>query len=267
MKLCQALNIQHGQVVAFVGAGGKTTAAWQAQAELAASGERAVVTTTTKMMEPVLPSDGALMLAGRPDAARIAKLFERASRLVLASRRLSEPQSVNADHPVPSRPFKLDGLPPDILSELAARLPGVTWLIEADGAKGAGLKIPAAHEPVIPACATLIVVMAHLDVLGQPLTEKNVHRVNDAMRLFDVPIGAPITAAMFARVLTDEALGLKDTPPRARAVAMLTQKDATLDPEARVLADQLLRSRYERVVAAALRAEPADERVLMVMMR
>lgn len=261
MELWKALGLQPGEAVAFVGAGGKTTAIWRAQAELAAAGRRSVVTTTTKMMEPVLPGDGVLMLSARPDAARIADLLRAAPRLVLASRRLEKLQPIQGDHPVPLRPFKLDGLPPETLGELFAQLPGVTWLIEADGAKGAGLKIPAAHEPVIPKHVTTVVVMAYLDVLGQPLNEKTIHRVADAIRVLGLPVGAPIVSATMARVLTDETLGLKGAPEHVRAIALLTQRDATLHPEARTLAEQLLRTRYERVVVAALRA---DEPVLAI---
>jgi len=265
MKLGEALDIHSGQAVALVGAGGKTTAAWRIQAGLAEAGKRAIITTTTKMMEPVLPDDGALMLAARPDAARIARVLEAAPRLILASRRWGEFALPDLDHPVPSRPFKLEGLPPDTLGELFARLPGVTWLIEADGAKGCGLKLPDAHEPVIPRQVTSVVVTAHLDVLGQPLNETTVHRVADAVRVLDAPVGSRLTPAMLVRVLTDEALGLKGVPRQSRAVALLTQREAALHPAALSVAEQLLsKERYERVVVAALRAR---EPVLDVVMR
>jgi probable selenium-dependent hydroxylase accessory protein YqeC len=196
------------------------------------------------------------MLTVRPDATRIAGLLERAPRLALAARRLSESSPFHADHPVPSRPFKLDGLPPDVLDGLVAQLPGVTWLVEADGAKGCGLKLPAVHEPVIPRRVTTVVVMAHLDVLGHPLDETTVHRVGDAVRSLGAPIGTPLTPAMFAHVLCDETLGLKGVPERAHVVATLTQRNTALHPDALALADQLLQgqTRYSRVVIAALRA-------------
>jgi probable selenium-dependent hydroxylase accessory protein YqeC len=61
MRLCEALDIHPGETVAFVGAGGKTTAIWRVQAELTTAGQRAIVTTTTKIMEPILPPDGVLL--------------------------------------------------------------------------------------------------------------------------------------------------------------------------------------------------------------
>ena len=255
MQLCEALDIRPGEVAAFVGAGGKTTAIWRVQAELVAKGGCAIVTTTTKVMEPLLPRDGALMLVARPDVARTADLLDRAPRLVLAARRLGNPVPAHADHPVRSRPFKLDGLPSETLDELVEHLPGVTWLVEADGAKGCGIKLHAAHEPVIPHRATTIVVMAHLDVLGQPLDATTVHRVGDATRLLGVQVGTPLTPALFARVLCDET-SLKGVPERARVVALLTQR-TVLHPAALALANLLLQgqARYNHVVIAALRAD------------
>ena len=256
MKLCEALGIRPGEVATFVGAGGKTTAIWRAQVELVAEGKHVIATTTTKIMEPVLPRHGALMLAARPDAARIADLLDRAPRLTLAARRLSAVQPLHADHPVPSRPFKLDGLPSEILDGLVAQLPGVTWLVEADGAKGCGIKIHAAHEPVIPASATTVVVMAHLDALRQGLDATTVHRVDDATRLLGVPAGTLLTPALFARVLCDET-SLKGMPERTRVVALLTQRSTTLHQDALALADLLLQGQahYSHVVVAALRAD------------
>ena len=99
MRLCKALDINPGDVAAFVGAGGKTTSIWRIQAELAARGLCSILTTTTKIMEPVMPPEGALMLTARPAAARIAGLLDRAPRLAMASRRLNEPYPWKGDHP------------------------------------------------------------------------------------------------------------------------------------------------------------------------
>ena len=44
-------------------------------------------------------------------------------------------------------------------------------LIEADGAKGLPLKVPADHEPVIPDAAELVIGVAGLDVLDKPIKD------------------------------------------------------------------------------------------------
>lgn len=46
-----------------------------------------------------------------------------------------------------------------------------TLLVEADGAHGLPLKVPAAHEPVIPRQAELVIGVAGLDALGQTIAE------------------------------------------------------------------------------------------------
>src|SRR5262245_61547128 len=73
------------------------------------------------------------------------------------------------------REDKLEGFPPERVDALAGRAD--LLLVEADGARSRSLKVPAPHEPVIPSRTTLVVVLAALDVLGQPLTEDRVHRV------------------------------------------------------------------------------------------
>jgi probable selenium-dependent hydroxylase accessory protein YqeC len=176
-------------MVAFVGAGGKTTAAWRLLRLLVESGERVVFTTTTRIFEPRergIP----LLLAPEPDPAEIERLLARSPALVLAAGR-GEEVEVDPAHPARS-PYaafatKLVGLAPDVLSALAQRLPGVTWPVEADGAKGRLLKAPAEYEPVLPAGAERVVVVAGLEAIGRPLDERTVHRPEIAARLLGLP--------------------------------------------------------------------------------
>jgi probable selenium-dependent hydroxylase accessory protein YqeC len=73
------------------------------------------------------------------------------------------------------RPDKLEGIPGPRVDELVSRADLV--VIESDGARGRSLKVPAPHEPVIPLSTTVLVVVAALDVLGEPLDESRVHRL------------------------------------------------------------------------------------------
>ena len=52
------------------------------------------------------------------------------------------------------------GLEPEVLGDLARRLPEITWLVEADGAKGRLLKAPEEYEPVIPDETDRVIVVA-----------------------------------------------------------------------------------------------------------
>ncbi len=242
-----------GHVVAFVGAGGKTTAIWRLLHEVDGA---AVFTTTTKIMEPILSGNSALMLSPRPDLARVRDVLARAPRLVLAAARLPGDYASAPGHSIPSLPHKLAGLPPGVLDELVAALPAPAWLIEADGAKGCGLKVPADHEPVIPASADCVVVCAHLDILGQPASEQTVHRLAQAEALGLRP-GDPITPQDMARVLADPRAGLKGMPPGARVIALLTQRDLSkMHPQAAAVQELLIAAgKFDGVLVAALRAE------------
>src|ERR1044071_8440298 len=71
MKLREALNIQRGDIVGFIGAGGKTSALFRLGNELAAEGWRVIGTTTTRIATSELSlAPGELNLGGsyRPRA-------------------------------------------------------------------------------------------------------------------------------------------------------------------------------------------------------
>jgi probable selenium-dependent hydroxylase accessory protein YqeC len=66
-QLREALGVGRGDVVSFVGAGGKTTTAMRLMVELAEAGQPVVFTTTTKILEPVLAEDERLVLSEQPE--------------------------------------------------------------------------------------------------------------------------------------------------------------------------------------------------------
>jgi molybdenum cofactor cytidylyltransferase len=259
MNLCEALGIRPGDVVALVGAGGKTTTAMRLADEIAAAGGRAVFTTTTKIFEPIPRQNEALLVTNDETEllARAPELLAGHPKLFVAARRLTEADADFAtSYPWPVRANKVAGPPPEWIDRLARALPGVTLLIEADGAKHRLLKAPAAYEPVVPASTTILVPMADLDVLGKPLTDEHVHRAMLAAGLLDVEEGTSITPDVVAKLLTHPQGGLKGAPAEARIVPLLHQRGGdTPNPQAKEVARLLLaHARIRRVVVAALRA-------------
>jgi probable selenium-dependent hydroxylase accessory protein YqeC len=276
VRLCQALNVETNEVISFVGAGGKTTAALRLMGELASIQRRAVFTTTTKILEPIPGENEYLLLTDEEKAlAQVPKLLTRYPKVFLAKRPLEEvdPTALgesNRDYPM--RPNKLEGVHPSLVDRLAFRLRSgqarrlgeVVILVEADGARHRALKAPAAHEPVLPASTTILVPMADLTVLGKPLTEEHVHRPELVTGLTGVALGEPVTIEVVATVLSHPQGGLKGLPEQARAIPILNQiEDCPLD-EAREIAHLILQNeRIERVVIASLRApEPVLEAVI-----
>jgi len=274
MRLYQALKVENDDIISFVGAGGKTTAALRLMEELAGIERRVVFTTTTKILEPIPRENEYLLLAEEEEAlTQVPEVLARYPKVFLAKRRLEEvdPTALGeSDRDYPMRPNKLEGVPPSLVDRLALRLGSgqaqrlseAVILVEADGARHRALKAPAAYEPVVPASTTILVPMADLTVLGQPLAEEHVHRPELVAGLTGAAVGEPVTVEMVATVLSHPQGGLKGLPEQARVIPILNQmaEDRPLD-EARQIAHLVLRNeRVERVVIASLRApEPVLE--------
>ena len=260
MRLHQALNVKHGDVISFVGAGGKTTAALRLMEELAGIGRRVVFTTTTKILEPIPRENEYLLLAEEEEAlAQVSELLTCYPKVFLAKRRLEEvdPAALGeSDRDYPMCPNKLEGVSPSLVNHLARRLNEAVILVEADGAGHRALKAPAAHEPVLPASTTILVPLADLTVLGKPLAEEHVHRPELVAGLTGAALGQPVTVEMVATVLSHPQGGLKGLPEHARAIPILNQmvKDRPLDEACEIARLILQNETIKRVVIASLRA-------------
>ena len=254
-----------GDLVSFVGAGGKTTTAMRLADELSAAGQKVVFTTTTKIMEPVPRVDECLVISEEDEdtLAQIPELLAGFSKILLAHHRLEESDPhIEGDisYPFQVRTTKVKGMAAEMVDQLALRLAGqAVILVEADGARHCSLKAPAPHEPVIPASTTLVVPMASLHVLGKPLGDQHVFRPDLVGVLSGTSLGEPVTAATVAAVLSHPRGGLKQIPLQARVVPILNQWEGQRSSmAAKKVAKLILCSeRIERVVIASLRqADP-----------
>jgi probable selenium-dependent hydroxylase accessory protein YqeC len=226
-------------MVAFTGAGGKTTAAWRVMGELARAGERAIFTTTTRIFKPTA-DDVRLVLDPDPSGARMRRTMERTRFAVLAAGlgARGDPEQAGRS-PYPAEAVKLVGLSPAVLNRLFREVPSVTWLVEADGARGRLLKAPAAHEPVIPSRAGRVIVLAGLEAIGEPVDERTVHRARVASQLLGTDTGVTITPTMIARLVRHPRGGLKGIPPGAPAVVLLTHWHEAAGGDGEMIAEQL----------------------------
>ena len=204
MQLTEAFALGPGAVVAAVGGGGKTSLVFALAEAAAESGGAAVVTTTTKMT--------------RPQRAQVDDEFEyRDAAAPLPMLRTGAVLFLHAGRGSRGRYLGVDG---EAVAAIAAR--GADLLaVEADGSGGHPFKAPAAHEPVIPACVTDVIVCVGLDALGQPLDEAHVHRAERVAALGRAAASEPIGADLIVRVLSAEEGGRKGTPPDARLHALL----------------------------------------------
>jgi len=222
--MLRAFGILRGDVVAVVGAGGKTTLVYRLASEARAAGLTVLVTTTTHMGALDEEATGPVLVDGESADTLVALggALAGEGRATLLGRRL--------------RPDKLEGIAParvDVLAPLADLV-----LVEADGARGRSLKVPAPHEPVIPASTTLVVVVCALDALGQPLDGDRVHRTSLVRAATGVEAGEAVDEDCVATALRHQDGYPSRVPARARAGVFLNkaEDDASLAAGARLAA-------------------------------
>lgn len=218
MKLCEALDVQKGDIVCLVGGGGKTTALRLLKEELTGLGWKVSPTTTTRL--------------GREEAEGI-------EGLVLAGLEGN----------------KALGIAPEEVAGLLQERDAV--IVEADGSRGRPLKAPAEHEPALPHQATLVVVLVGAEAIDAPFSEELVHRPERFSALTALEPGQPLTPRTIAWVVSHPRGGLKDVPPEASVAVLINKVDdpGRLDKAnelARALVDE---PRIERVVLASLLSE------------
>jgi len=253
VRLDEALAVSSGEVVAFVGGGGKTAAMFRLAREIAARGAQVLTTTTTHIFAAQIAQAPAHVIAA--DATR-----ESLSAALATHRHVLVVGDTDAGS------GRAGGVSLDLFSRLRAWFPDVCLLNEADGSRMRAFKAPAAHEPVIPKETTLVVAVVGADVFGRPLDAEHVHRPELVSALSGAPLGAPITAEIVASVLAHPAGGRKNVPAGARVVVLINKVEILPDRKpARDTAERLLREpAVEAVVLAAARG---DDPVLEVCSR
>ena len=210
MSLLRLLGLRSPEVVAVVGAGGKTTLVYRIAAEARGLGRRVLVTTTTHMGTPPEGAAGRVFVEAEGDGAfGLGRALEEDGMATLLGRRV--------------RSDKLEGIPKERVDELAGLADLV--LVEADGARGRSLKVPAPHEPVVPASTTLVVVVTALDALGARLDEERVHRVERVAAAAGKGIGETLDEADLAACLSEEGGYVSRVPPGARLAAFLNKAE------------------------------------------
>lgn len=252
MQLIPALRLGPKEVIALVGAGGKTTLMFRLADELAAAGRRVITTTTTHICAEQM-ARAPLALTGQDAALLLAQLPEALSRC--AHVLMADGTRVEQE--------KVRGVTPHFVDRLAGHEAVDAVIVEADGSRRRSFKAPAAHEPVIPATATLVVSVVGLDVLGKPLTAEHVHRPEIVADLAGVPAGAAVTPELVATILAHPLAGGRGVPAAARLIPFLNKaEDAAALAAARRIARLLLAQSnriHSVIIGAAEAADPVIE--------
>ena len=239
-----------GRVIALVGAGGKTSLAWRITRRLLARGERVLFTTTTHCLVPAEGAFDVIVVEPRAEQA-VAALSRTAWRSAFAAASIVGPFDGERAGWMPTQPFKARGFAASDIETFRGL--GARLVVEADGAQGRWIKAPGAHEPVIPACADIVICVACIDAIGQPLDATITHRPERISALTGLPMGDVIGEATIARLLSAEEGGRKGLPSGARAIAALTRIHSARRPG---LEAALLQSGFDAALDVDLLAGP-----------
>lgn len=245
MNLAKALGLDlraaapgRGTIVAFVGAGGKTSALFAlAEEALRSSGPAPViVTTTTHIADPRREwGRPPLRVVVAPQLA-VETVMDGESPVAAAIRGGAQNDAPKSDgelvvvasgeiQPDPGKasPAKLVGVHPSRCAELAAQR-GLL-LVEADGSRGRPVKAPSGREPAVPALCDIVVGVVGLDCLGSPLDVASAHRPEILGPLVGCPPGRRIEPRHIdALVRAPDGL-FKGAPPDARRILLLNKAE------------------------------------------
>ncbi|AQL43266.1 dehydrogenase [Halorientalis sp. IM1011] len=239
MDLVTALGAEG--LVCVVGAGGKKSTLWQ----LAVRIDRAVVTATVRI--PIFdPHVSAVSVTENPvEAIRGADTWP----LGLVPEREGD---------------RYLGYETETVERIAGTEPPDAVLVKADGARMREFKAPNDAEPRIPTATDTVLPLVSAHVVGKPLTDDYVHRVDRVAALTDLSPGEEIRPDNVARVVTSPNGGCKDVPDGATVVPVVNKVDDDADEEAarRIASAVLATDRVDRV---ALTRMIADDPIVAVL--
>lgn len=236
MELYGALGIMEGDVVAFVGAGGKSGAILQVTGELEEAGMPVLVAPTTKMLVSEAEEIGLVLTSEDVEDLRskVEESLAGGGATVAGSAILSKK--------------RVGGVEPSWVPALAPRN-GVT-LVEADGSRRRPLKGTAAHEPLLPGGVTLVVAVGGIRALGKPVNEDHVHRPEVFSEITGTGPGHTIDARAFADALL---AGFHNIPEGVRRAVLLTDvQPGRSMARASMIAHGLWRGGVRKVVLISL---------------
>ncbi len=236
MRYQQAFELARGDVVAFIGAGGKSSLLVSLGYELAEAGWRVLATTTTRLSAGQL----ALFPATLPFTADARAISEA----------LTERQFVLLHDEIQGG--RVYGPPREWLRHLLDRVDSDILLVEADEAAGLPFKAPKAGEPQVPQAATVVISVASLKALGLPLNAEHIYNPAAMTERYGFVENSPVKSPWLAQVLRDERLGLRGLPASARVLVYLNQtpERGFMRGRARLIARLCLQN--ERISAVAL---------------
>lgn len=249
MDIVEACELKDREMIAVVGAGGKTALIFRLARELSRAGNKVLISTTTRMFKPLSEQGGPLILDNNPFSAKekICKAFGQTNMVTLAE------QLIEGD--------KIKGVLSEVLDELFEEGACSYILVEADGSRRKPIKAPGPHEPVVPQKATQVfgaplarevpepVVpqkatqvfgVIGMDAIGRTLDEKTVHRPELLSEITGTSMGSMIDCEIIARLILSPRGLFKNAGLFSKKILVLNKaEDFILLDKARQIASKV----------------------------
>ncbi|AYO31817.1 putative selenium-dependent hydroxylase accessory protein YqeC [Biomaibacter acetigenes] len=239
MDIVEACELKDREMIAVVGAGGKTALIFRLARELSRAGNKVLISTTTRMFKPLSEQGGPLILDNNPFSAKekICKAFGQTNMVTLAE------QLIEGD--------KIKGVLSEVLDELFEEGACSYILVEADGSRRKPIKAPGPHEPVVPQKATQVFGVIGMDAIGRTLDEKTVHRPELLSEITGTSMGSMIDCEIIARLILSPRGLFKNAGLFSKKILVLNKaEDFILLDKARQIA-----SKVRTKLAEALRGD------------
>jgi len=165
-----------GRVIAFIGAGGKTSLIYQMTNDFLNAGNTVFITTSTHMRI-------------EEDTDRSCDPVEIKSKLMFFGYCMAGRQDTDE---------KVTALPKDVYKEISEY--AAITLVEADGAKEMWAKYPAESEPVIPENTDDVYIIMGLEAVGKPVKEA-IFRYELMIQNMDVSEDDTVTFKMLNQII------------------------------------------------------------------
>lgn len=209
----EILQLDRHRVVTIIGAGGKSTTMYYLAEQMAQTGKRVLVTTTTKIFHK--PSDKGRFVVGECWEEWIMRLQDHQTLrdfLVTGTR---------------IRDGKILGVTPEWIDRLQETGLFDLIIVEGDGAARKSMKAPAEHEPVIPESTTLVLPVMGMRVMGKPFTGEIIHRPERFAALTQIHEGDPIGIEHVAEIFCHpQGYNLRAHLPNHEVVPIINQVDS-----------------------------------------
>ncbi len=213
MKLYNMFNItlDEGELLSFVGAGGKTTTIFKLAKELRALNKKVLVTTSTAIYYPKKRDYDKIILNDCSFSLNMLAGISYGTITVIGKNI--------------SRENKLVGLDRESIDRIYENQIFDYILVEADGSKRRPIKAPANHEPVIPKNTDKIIGVIGMDAINKKINEANVHRTELFCKITKSKMEEEINLRTVIELIKDKEGLFKDSPMKSKRYVLLNKVD------------------------------------------